>query len=238
MSTSQGLPPERPEPAGRHFEPDLRPMTRINLRPIASPMPVGFFAVAIASVIVGSLQLGFFGDDAHRAVALTILPAFVLQFLVSVLAFGARDVLAATLMACFSGTWLASSLVLAVDPPGGTKVLGVLNLVFACFALLMASVAQRKRAMWFVLCVAVPRFAVAALFNLTGVEWLSSLSGAFGLLLAAVAMYAAFALMLEDMRGEQVLPIGRSGPAHTAVEGDLAVQLRNLERQAGVRRTL
>jgi succinate-acetate transporter protein len=213
-------------------------MTRINLRPIASPMPVGFFAVAIASVIVGSLQLGFFGDDAHRAVALTILPAFVLQFLVSILAFGARDVLAATLMACFAGTWLASSLVLAVDPPGGTKVLGVLNLVFACFALLMASVAQRKRAMWFVLCVAVPRFAVAALFNLTGVEWLSYLSGALGLLLAVVATYAAFALMLEDMRGEQVLPIGRSGPAHTAVEGDLAVQLRNLERQAGVRRTL
>jgi succinate-acetate transporter protein len=213
-------------------------MTRINLRPIASPMPVGFFAVAIASVIVGSLQLGFLGDDAHRAVALTILPAFVLQFLVSILAFGARDVLAATLMACFAGTWLASSLVLAVDPPGGTKVLGVLNLVFACFALLMASVAQRKRAMWFVLCVAVPRFAVAALFNLTGVEWLSPVSGALGLLLAVVATYAAFALMLEDMRGEQVLPIGRSGPAHTAVEGDLAVQLRNLERQAGVRRTL
>ncbi|WP_326595832.1 GPR1/FUN34/YaaH family transporter [Streptomyces sp. NBC_01803] len=238
MNASQDQHPQQPEPAGRHFEPDLRSMTRINLRPIASPMPLGFFAVAIASVIVGSLQLGFFGDDAHRAVALTILPAFVLQFLVSILAFGARDVLAATLMACFSGTWLASSLVLAVNPPGGAEVLGVLNLVFACFALLMASVARRKRALWFVLCVAVPRFAVAALYNLTGAEWLAYVSGAFGLLLAAVATYAAFALMLEDMRGEQVLPIGRSGPAHAAVEGDLTVQLRDLERQAGVRRTL
>ncbi|MEU7458297.1 hypothetical protein [Streptosporangium roseum] len=57
-------------------------------------------------------------------------------------------------------------------------------------------------------------------------------------MLAAVALYAAFALMLEDMRGQEVLPIGRSGPAHNAVEGDLTVQLRNLERQAGVRRTL
>ncbi|WP_254390479.1 hypothetical protein [Streptomyces sp. AC550_RSS872] len=55
---------QRAEPIGRHFEPDLRAMTRINLHPIASPMPVGFFAVAIASVIVGSLQLGFLGDDA------------------------------------------------------------------------------------------------------------------------------------------------------------------------------
>jgi succinate-acetate transporter protein len=92
--------------------------------------------------------------------------------------------------------------------------------------------------MWAVLCVAVPRFAVASLFNFTGAAWLGYISGAFGLLLAGVAMYAAFALMLEDMRGEEVLPVGRRGPAHDAVEGDLAVQLRNLERQAGVRRTL
>ncbi|MFG3552451.1 hypothetical protein [Streptomyces sp. NPDC047725] len=53
-----------------------------------------------------------------------------------------------------------------------------------------------------------------------------------------LALYAAFALMLEDMRGQEVLPVGRRGPAHEAVEGNLAVQLRNLERQAGVRRTL
>ncbi|MFI8192004.1 GPR1/FUN34/YaaH family transporter [Streptomyces sp. NPDC085946] len=235
---TQEPPAERAEPGGRHFEPDLRSMTRITLRPIASPMPVGFFAVAIASVVVGSMQLRLLGDDAGRAVALTILPAFLLQLIVSVLAFGARDVLAATLMACFSGTWLASALVLALDPPSGTRVLGVLNLVFAFFALLMATVAHRKRAMWSVLCVAVPRFTVAALFNLTGAAWLGPVSGAFGLLLAGVAMYAAFALMLEDMRSEEVLPIGRRGPARDAVEGNLAVQLRDLERQAGVRRTL
>lgn len=223
---------------GRHFEPDLRRMTRINLRPIASPMPLGFYAVAIASVMVGALQLGLFPPGAQLAVALTILPAFVLQLLVSVFAFGARDVIAATLMACFSGLWLASALVLALEPPGVSRVLGVLNLVFTLFALLMASVTHRKRVMWLVLCVAVPRFAVAAAANLTGVSWVATASGVLGLLLAAVALYAAFALMLEDMRGEQVLPVGRSGPAHQAVEGDLSVQLRNLERQAGVRRTL
>ncbi|MDI9883709.1 GPR1/FUN34/YaaH family transporter [Streptomyces sp. HNM0645] len=223
---------------GRRFEPDLRRMARINLRPIASPMPLGFYTVAIASVIVGCFQLGVFEEDAHRAVGLAILPAFVLQLLVGWFAFGARDVLAATLMACFSGLWLASSLTLALDPPGGMRVLGVLNAVFALFALLMASVAGRKRALWLVLCTAVPRFAVAALANLTGASWLGTVSGLLGLLLAAVALYTAFALMLEDMRGEQVLPIGRSGPAHRAVEGDLSVQLRDLERQAGVRRTL
>ncbi|MGZ9934857.1 GPR1/FUN34/YaaH family transporter [Streptomyces sp. NC-S4] len=236
--TGQAAAADDPLGGGRRFEPDLRGMTRINLRPIASPMPLGFYAVAIASVIVGCFQLDVFEEGARRAVGLAVLPAFVLQLLVSWFAFGARDVVAATLMACFSGLWLASSLTLVLDPPSGTRVLGVLNAVFALFAALMASVAGRKRALWLVLCTAVPRFAVAALANLTGVAWLGTVSGLLGLLLAAVALYTAFALMLEDMRGEEVLPIGRSGPARHAVEGDLSVQLRNLERQAGVRRTL
>ncbi|MFJ8584295.1 acetate uptake transporter family protein [Streptomyces sp. NPDC093595] len=213
-------------------------MTRINLRPIASPMPLGFCTVAIASVIVGCFQLGVFEDDARRAVGLVIVPASVLQLLVSWFAFGARDVVAATLMACFSGLWLATSLALVVDPPGALRVLGVLNAVFALFAVVMASVAGRKRALWLVLSTAAPRFAVAALADLTGVAWVGILSGVLGLLLAVIALYTAFALMLEDMRGQEVLPIGRSGPAHHAVEGDLSVQLSNLERQAGVRRTL
>jgi hypothetical protein len=40
------------------WEPDLRAMTRIVLRPIGSPMPLGFFTVAIDSVLVSALQWG------------------------------------------------------------------------------------------------------------------------------------------------------------------------------------
>ncbi|MEU6313596.1 hypothetical protein [Streptomyces sp. NPDC047014] len=213
-------------------------MTRINLHPIASPMPLGFFTVAIASVLTGCLQLGILEAADRRAVALCVLPAFALQFLVSVLAFGARDVVAATLMGTFAGSWLAYALVMGVGAAGGHRVLGVFNLTLLCFGALMAAVTRPKRALWLVLVVSLPRWAATGLAGLTGADWLGYTAGAFGLLVALVSAYAAYALMLEDMRGEEVLPIGRSGPAHHAVEGDLGVQLRNLERQAGVRRTL
>jgi hypothetical protein len=39
-----------------------------------------------------------------------------------------------------------------------------------------------------------------------------------------------------DLR--EVLPIGRLAMAHHATHGSLAMQLRDIERQAGVRRTL
>ncbi|MFG3349976.1 MULTISPECIES: GPR1/FUN34/YaaH family transporter [Streptomyces] len=213
-------------------------MTRITLRPIASPMPLGFFTVAIASVMTACLQLGVFDAEDRTAVALCVVPAFALQFLVSVLAFGARDVIAATLMGTFAGSWLAYALVIGTDAAGGHRVLGVFNLAFLCFGALMVAVTGPKRALWAVLVVSLPRWAATGLAGLTGISWLGQVAGALGLLVALVATYAAFALMLEDMRSEEVLPIGRSGPAHHAVEGDLAVQLRNLERQAGVRRTL
>ncbi|MFF4582426.1 acetate uptake transporter family protein [Streptomyces sp. NPDC001389] len=229
---------ELPDPAGRHFEPDLRAMTRINLHPVASPMPLGFFTVAIASVMTGCLQLGVFDVSARRAVALCVLPAFALQFLVSVLAFGARDVIAATLMGTFAGSWLAYALVLGSGAADGTEVLGVFNLAFLCFGALMAAVTRPKRALWLVLVVSLPRWAAGGLAGVTGVQWLTRTAGALGIVVALVCVYTAFALLLEDVRGEEVLPLGRSGPAHHAVEGDLAVQLRNLERQAGVRRTL
>ncbi|TGB18815.1 hypothetical protein E4099_01395 [Streptomyces palmae] len=213
-------------------------MTRITLRPIASPMPLGFFTVAIASVMTGCMQLGIFEAEARGAVALCVLPAFVLQLLVSVLAFGARDVIAATLMGVFAGSWLAYALVMFSGAAEGLRVLGVFNLAFLCFGALMTTVTRPKRALWWVLVVSLPRWAATGLSGLTGAEWLTRTSGALGILVALVAMYAAFALMLEDMRSEEVLPIGRSGPAYTAMEGGLTVQLRNLERQAGVRRTL
>ncbi|MGA5192947.1 GPR1/FUN34/YaaH family transporter [Streptomyces exfoliatus] len=238
-ATGADAPDDRPDtPPGRRFEPDLRSMTRINLRPIASPMPLGFFTIAIASVMTGCLQLGILDETARAAVAFTVLPAFVLQLLVSFLAFGARDVIAATLMAVFAGSWLAYALVMLSGAADGLQVLGVFNLALLCFGALMTAVTRPKRALWFVLAVSLPRWAATGLAGVTGVDWLTRTSGALGLVVALVAMYTAFALMLEDMRSEEVLPIGRSGPARTAVHGDLAVQLRNLERQAGVRRTL
>ncbi|TQF01632.1 hypothetical protein E6W39_04455 [Kitasatospora acidiphila] len=213
-------------------------MTRITLRPIASPLPLGFYTVAIASAVTSSLQLGLIDSADRQAVALTVFPAFVLQLLVSVLAFGARDVIAATLMAGFAGAWLANGLVTATDARGGAQVLGVLNLVFTVFSALMASVARPKKALWLLLLIAVPRYLAAGLFGVSGAAWLGHTAGALGMVLAVVAMYAGYALMLEELQGREILPIGRSGPAHHAMHAGLASQLRRLERQAGVRRTL
>lgn len=220
------------------FEPDLRAMTRIVLRPIGSPLPLGFFTVAIDSTLVSALQWGILSPADRQAVALIVFPAFVVQLVVAVLAFMGRDSIAGTLMLSFATTWLVDALVFYRNPPGARAALGIFLVVFAVFAVFMLYVAFPKRAMAAVLMVTVPRFLVAGIAEISGSDSLAKVAAVLGFLLTAVSLYTAFALLLEDTRGEEILPIGRSGPAYHAVHGNLALQLRNLERQAGVRRTL
>jgi hypothetical protein len=219
-------------------ERDLRDMTRIVLRPIGSPLPVGFFTVAIDNVVVAALQWGLLPAADRRAVALIVLPAFVVQVIVGIFALGARDSIAATLMLSFATTWLVDTLILYQDPPGASAALGIFYVVFAVFVAFMLASALLKRALAAVLVVAAPRFLIAGVAELTGNQALSQAGAVLGFLLAAVAMYTAFALLMEDSRGREVLPIGRLGAARQATHGTLAVELRDIERQAGVRRTL
>jgi uncharacterized protein len=224
------------DPARR--ESDLRSMTRIVLRPIGSPMPLGFFTVAIDSVLVSALQWGLLPEVDRQAVALIVFPAFVVQVIVGIFAFQGRDSIAATLMMSFATTWLVDALLFYANPPGAAAAIGIFFVVFSVFAAFMLASALPKRALAAVLVVAVPRFLIAGIAELTGSQGISQAGAVLGFLLAAVAMYTAFALLLEDSRGREVLPIGRLAMAHHATHGNLAMQLRDIERQAGVRRTL
>jgi succinate-acetate transporter protein len=220
------------------IEPDLRAMTRIVLRPIGSPLPLGFFTVAIDNVLVSALQWGLLSAVDRRAVALIVFPAFIVQAIVGIIALGARDSIAGTLMLSFATTWLVDALVFFFDPPGASAALGVFYVVFAVFIAFMLASALLKRALAAVLLVAAPRFLISGVAELTGNQALSQAGAVLGFLLAAVSLYTAFALLMEDTRGREVLPVGRLGAARQATHGTLAVELRDIERQAGVRRTL
>ena len=127
-------------------EDDLRAMTRIVLRPIGSPLPLGYFTVAIDSVVVSTLQWGLLAAADRRAVALIVLPAFVVQAIVGIFAIAARDSSAGTLMLSFATTWLVDFLILYVYPPGAAAALGIFYIVFAVFVSLMLASALVKRA--------------------------------------------------------------------------------------------
>jgi uncharacterized protein len=81
-------------------------------------------------------------------------------------------------------------------------------------------------------------------FFLTGVAMVSAstgwkqTSGVVGIVLAAVALYAALAFEIEDARHATLLPTLRRGAGRDVMTGDAASELATLEHEAGVRKQL
>ena len=224
-------------------EPGRSPETpiRVVLRPIGSPLALGFVALTVATFVVSGLQLGWVEPGEGRDVAL-ILIGFVmpLQLLTSVFSFLARDSVAGTAMGILSGTWLAMGLVMLTSPPGSTSdALGLFLLVAGTAMLLPAAAALATRLVpALVLTTTALRFLLTGLYQLTAAGGWKAAAGLVGLLLAALAMYAAWAFELEDATKQTVLPTLRRGKGAEGLHKGLLDQVDEVDHEAGVRQQL
>lgn len=216
-------------------------LTRIVLRPIASPLVLGFLALGGATAVYSGRQLGWYGAGQAVPVAVVLVCfGFVLQVLAALFGFLARDVVAAAGMGVLAASWLSIGLVTALTAPGSTSpALGVL-LVFTAAALVIPAVAASftKVVVAAVLFVAAARFGLSGLYELTANAAMRHAAGIVGLVLLAVALYAALALGLEDVRRGTVLPVLRLGMGKTAMQGSAAEEISGVEHEAGVREQL
>src|SRR3954451_2093414 len=84
--------------------------TRIVLRPIGSPLPLGLLALACAGLLLSLEQLGTFTTATDlRTIAIVLLGFSVpLMLIASIFSFLARDTVAGSALGLFAGAWLAS----------------------------------------------------------------------------------------------------------------------------------
>ncbi|WUP75937.1 GPR1/FUN34/YaaH family transporter [Microbispora hainanensis] len=215
---------------------------RVVLRPMGSPLPLGFLGLAMATTAFAVVELRLVSAaQAHIAALAVLLFTAPLQFLVSVLAFLARDPVAGAAMGILSGTWAVVGAVTLTSAPGtsapGTAdpALGVVLLTAAAAMLVPALAGLPKLLAAVVMTISATRFALTGVYELTASpEWRTA-AGVAGLVLAAAAYYAALAFELEDTHGRALLPVARLGRARTALRGDLGDQTKGLAREAGVR---
>jgi succinate-acetate transporter protein len=215
--------------------------TRLELRPIATPVPMGFFGLAGATFIVASLNLGWIASSESHVAAFVLL-AFVVPLQATAAAFGtlARDGVFATGMAVLTGTWATFGVVLLTSQPGSTSdALGVLLLVAAiCMAMGALGAVLGKIVPALVLFGASLRFATAGIYQLTGSPRWESVTGWIGVGLGALALYAGLAALLEGVQKRTVLPMGRRRRGRQATEGGLTEQIVDLTHEPGVRQEL
>lgn len=214
--------------------------TRVVLRPLASPLPLAFFAFGIGSVLQSALQFGVIPPEEARDLAF-ILGAFVFpaQLLAGLLAFPSRETLGATAITLISFSWLATAILLYLQPGGTSNALGVLYLLIALILALLGSVAiLGKPLLAGIIALATVRYGLNGLYELTAAGGLQLVSGVLGCLIGLAAFYGGLAFGIEDALHRTVLPIGRRGEARQALEQDLGGQVGPVENEAGVRKQL
>lgn len=214
--------------------------TRVVLRPLATPLPLGFLALAVATVAFASVQLSWIPQSEGHTVALGVLVLTVpLQLLAAVMGFLARDPVAATGMGILSGTWGAACLATLSSPAGGASDgLGVILLASAVCMLVPAVAARTKLVPALVIATSAARFALTGIAEIDGGQTWMSVAGWVGIALAAISGYAALALELEGSESRTVLPLGRTGPSSRALDGQLDDQIRRVGTEPGVRQQL
>ena len=211
------------------------------MRPIAAPLTLGFGALAVATVVVAALQLGWIPISETASVALILLVAVApAQLLTSILGYLARDGVAGAGMGTLAGTWAAMGLILLTSDPGSTgRAPGLLLLVAGVVMLIPAAgAAMGKLVPAVVLATTSIRFVLTGIWELTGGNDWKIASAIVGLLLCSLAIYAAAAVGLEDAAKRTVLPLGRHGKGAKAAAGDIRDQIAGIAHEPGVRQQL
>ena len=214
---------------------------RVALRPIAGPTGARLLrgSPRQRSSVGAAARLD--RADQGRQVAICILAFTVpLQFTASLVGFLARDGVAATGMGLLSGIWAVLALVTLAGKPGSTSgALGLFLLVAGPAMWAPASTAfASKLAPALVLSTAGLRFLVTGVYQLAADKAWEDAAGVIGLILAAFAIYAAYAAEFEDVLKRPLLPLGRRGKGELAVKGTYAEQIATVEHEPGVRQQL
>ena len=218
---------------------DLAPRTHIALRPVGSPLPLGFFAFGTGVALTSLLELQVL-TASHRVAVVLLTFTAPLELLGAVFAFLARDSGAGTALAVFGGSWVSTGTSLLLAPDGSrSAVTCAYDLALVAVLAVMALAArQGKPVLTVLLTLASVRFGASGLYESTGAAPAQQLAGLVGLIIVTFSLYGGLALPLEDGRGQTVLPLGRRGRARSALEDGLGAQLRGLDSEAGVRRQL
>jgi len=217
---------------------------RVTLQPIASPLPLTFVGLLLASTILSGLELGWIPKSQVHATGWVLIAVPIpLQLIAAVFGFQGRSASAATGSSTLAAAWLGIALALIDAAPGTpTPSNAVGMLAFGVAAALVVPAAADLRGGSLLpagtLALAAVRFFLTGITGISHSGDLRYATGVVGCVVAATALYAALALELEGATLRAVLPTFRRTQSAAAFAAPLDQQVAGLEHEAGVRKNL
>ena len=188
--------------------------TRIAVPPIADPAPLGLAAFALTTFLL-SVQNASLTDGPDAWLGFAFFYGGLAQLLAGMWEFRNRNVFGATAFSTYGGFWLGLGLFFQLVAPGlkGPELLSDLGWILLAF-----SIFNTYMLLWS-MTVNVAVFGVFLTLEATEIIlWIGffsdstgiiKLGGWIGIITAIVAWYASAAGVINGMRGEPVVPVGK-----------------------------
>ncbi len=177
---------------------------------VADPAPLGLAAFALTTFLLSAKNANWTTSDAWLGYAFAY--GGLIQLLAGMWEFRNRNVFGATAFSTYGGFWLGLGLWVLLVAPTSTASghdLGWILLAFAIFntyMLLWSS--QLNTAVFGVFLTLELTEIILFIANFTNSTGIGKLGGYVGILTALVAWYASAALVINGMKGRQVVPVG------------------------------
>jgi succinate-acetate transporter protein len=179
---------------------------------VANPAVLGLFGYGMSTVLLSLINSGIIPFDGV-ILAMALFFGGAAQTMVAAMAFKLGDTFGVVAFGGYSFLWLSFGLIFVgsarewwtVNP----QALGwylVLWMIFTIFLAIASTVAPRV--LTIVLMLTVVLLGSLALSNLLGLTAFGTFGGVVGIITGGLAMYLAFAFLLNEMRGKVALPVG------------------------------
>jgi succinate-acetate transporter protein len=195
-----------------------RAQTRVFLQPIAAPSILGLFGFAGATFMVAANMAGWFGNATSGLYIFPFALTFggLAQFMAAMWSYRARDGIATAMHGMWGAFWLGYGVLWAFQAAGDLKLPAaefpefgywflVLGTITLCGAI---AAAFENLALGSVLITLAAGSGLAAVFFLTGIASWKTAAGWVLLVSSWLAVYTAFAMMLEGAARRVILPLG------------------------------
>jgi succinate-acetate transporter protein len=188
--------------------------TRIAVPPIADPAPLGLAAFALTTFLL-SAQNAQLTDGPDAWLGFAFFYGGLAQLLAGMWEFRNRNVFGATAFSTYGGFWLGLGLFIQLVAPGlkGPELLSDLGWILLAFSIfntymLLWSMAVNAAVFGVFLTLEITEIVLWIGFfsDSTGII---KLGGWVGIITAIVAWYASAAGVINGMRGEPVVPVGK-----------------------------
>src|SRR5579875_1995608 len=194
--------------------------TRVFLTPIAAPSIMGLFGFLIATGMLGAWQAGFYGTAATPLLIwpFALAAGGILQTIAAIASFRARDGVARAAPTAWGAFWLGwgTLQLLTATHVMAPVALGSANPSFAIWFIMLTAVtgmaaagaAAQNLGIFAVLASLAAGSALTAAGFFTGALAVQQTGGWLFVVSAALALYTAGAMILEEAYGRTIFPVG------------------------------